>query len=133
MCSKFSQLKYFKYYYYKRNIKSIGYMLIYALIQILLVVIQANTYIKSNSVILVARCCGILISFNMAIVVILIFRRLTTLLRGTKFGYKYLPLDELLSFHKFSGVFILVLSLVHTIAHCINLCKFIKYHYSLEL
>jgi hypothetical protein len=120
---KFITSKYLNTEFYRNNLAYFLFIVIYLILQILLVVIQLIFYAKNNDAVLVARACGILISFNMGFVLILISRRLTTWLRCTKFGQKCLPLDEFIEFHKIIGVFILILSIGHTLAHCINLCN----------
>lgn len=116
--------KYFNATFYRNNLAYFMFLLIYLLLQVLLVIIQMIYYVNNNDAILVARACGILISFNMCFVLFLISRRLITWLRGTAFGQKCLPCDEFIEFHKLVGVFVLILSLVHTLGHCVNLCEF---------
>ena len=119
---RFLNSKYFNRIFYRNNLAYFSFIIFYLILQILLIIIQTMYYINSNNAILVARAGGVLISFNMAFVLILISRRLITWLRSTKFGQKCLPLDEFIQFHKIIGVFILVLSIFHTIGHLINLC-----------
>jgi hypothetical protein len=116
--------RYFKSSYYKNNSSYFIFILLYIILQVFLVVIQLHVYRDSNGAILVARACGILLNFNMGFVLILVLRGLITWLRGTSIGRKCLPSDDFLGFHKAIGLFILILSVLHTLGHCINLCKY---------
>jgi hypothetical protein len=119
----FLNSKYFNSVFYRNNLAFFAFIIFYLILQILLIVIQTLYYLNNNNAILVARACGILISFNMGFVLILISRRLNTWLRSSKFGQKCLPLDEFIQFHKLIGVFILILSIAHSVGHFINLCN----------
>ena len=119
----FKKRKFFRASFYRNNTAFFSTILIYIIIQIVLIVIQMHLYSQVNNYVKVARAGGILLNFNSCIVILLVLRRLTTWLRNSEFGRKCLALDEFLNFHKFIGFFILVLSLMHTIAHCLNLCK----------
>ena len=123
----FINSKYLNSVFYRNNLAYFSFIVFYIILQILLIVIQILYYLNSNKAILLARTCGILISFNMAFVLILISRRLSTWLRSTKFGQKCLPLDEFIQFHKLIGVFILILSIAHSAGHFINLCNILFY------
>ena len=118
--------KYLNGAFYRNNLAYFSFILFYLILQVILIIIQTIYYIRSNDAILAARACGVLISFNMAFVLILISRRLITWLRSTKFGQKCLPLDEFIQFHKIIGVFLLILSIGHSVGHIINLCIYFK-------
>jgi DMSO reductase anchor subunit len=121
--NKISKSKYFSILYYRNNLTLIIFLLIYLLISAGLVVIQVYIYRDDNLEIKVARSCGILISFNMAFIILLVLRRPNTWLRSRKFARYCLPFDDFIQIHKAIGFIILFLSFVHTIAHSLNLCN----------
>ncbi len=123
VCARVKNSRYLKSSYYKNNLAYYLFVLMYVLVLILLVIIQAQVYKNENVAIQIARGAGILISFNMVLVLILVMRGIITWLRSTNIGRKCLPSDEFLDFHKYIGVAIMVLSIVHTIGHCVNLCQ----------
>jgi hypothetical protein len=124
LCSQIKQSRYFKSSYYTNNCAFYLFIFVYIIIQTILVIIQMVLYKQENSAVLVARAAGILLSFNMVFVLFLVLRSLITWLRSTNIGRKCLPSDDFLDFHKYIGVFILILSILHTMGHCINLCEF---------
>lgn len=115
--------KYFKWSHYKNNFEIFSFIIIYVISIISLSIHQLWSYWDVNIPLKIARVCGILISFNFAFSLVLVLRKTSSLLRNRKFSQTFLPLDNFLSFHKFVGVFIFVLCIVHTISHCVNLCK----------
>lgn len=122
-CHGKTKSKYFRMSYYRNNLSFFLTFLVYLLIQIGLALLQYYLYIESNVAVRIARIGGILINFNSVLVILLVLRRLTTWIRNSAIGRNYLPIDDSIKFHKFVGLFIFVLSLVHTAAHCVNLCK----------
>jgi len=74
---------------------------------------------------IIARMCGNSLNFNCALVLGLVLRKHFTWLR-TKGAGSFLPLDDYIELHKIVGIVILIETIVHTIAHLINLyekCK----------
>lgn len=120
---KIKKSKYFTLSYYRNNISFFFTILIYFVIQIILAIIQYFLYIESNLAVRFARIGGILLNFNSSLIVLLVLRRLVTWLRNSLLGRNFLPVDNFIKFHKFIGIFILFFSILHTVAHCINLCK----------
>jgi hypothetical protein len=111
-------------YQFKINLPIIISLLLYTTIHIILVTVQVLSYIDDKNIaIIIARVSGILISFNISLILLLIMKRSFTRLRRIKWVNAGLPIDHFLSMHKFIGVFILALSLVHTCAHLVNICK----------
>jgi hypothetical protein len=109
--------------YYKNNLSWLFAILIYMIVQIVLVTVQWILYKDSNIFLITARLAGILLNFNSCLIIVIVLRRLWTWMRSTIVGRMFLPIDEFINFHKRLGVWILILSLIHTFAHCINLCK----------
>jgi hypothetical protein len=105
----------------KNNLSRFLIILSYAIIQIILCTIQYELYISSNIATKVARLCGILLSLNSCVIILLAMRRLVTWVRNSFCG-KFLPVDDFIEFHKYLGFYLFILSLIHTIAHCVNLC-----------
>lgn len=111
--------------FYRNNLSFFIICFLYLILQIILAIIQYLIYIDVNPAVKVARIGGILLDLNSSLIVLLALRRLTTWIRNSVVGRNYLPMDDVIKFHKFIGIFIVVLSLVHTIGHCVNLCKII--------
>ena len=109
----------------KSNLSLFIFVWTYFIIQIILVSVQVVYYMKKNAniCVLVARAAGILISFNMSFIILLILRRFLTWLASKKFMRTCLPFEHFQNLHKIIGIFILILSFIHTIAHCVNQCK----------
>ena len=105
----------------KNNLSRFLIVLSYLIIQIILCIIQYELYISSNVAVKVARLCGILLNLNSCVIILLAMRRLITWVRNSFCG-KFLPVDDFIQFHKFLGFYLLILSLIHTSAHCVNLC-----------
>jgi hypothetical protein len=116
--------KYCNPQFYKSNLSFFLFVFIYILIQIILVIYRVIQYKDSNWAVIIARSAGILLAFNMSFVILLILKRFLTWLGNLKIFRVVFPIDEFLSVHKFIGTYILVLSFIHTIAHCVNQCKF---------
>jgi hypothetical protein len=119
--SKFS--KYTRLSFYRNNISFFAIIIFYIIISIILISVQLSYYSKNNAAVRVARTAGILLNFNCSLIILLVLRRLLTWLRNSFIGTNFLPLDDFIKFHKFIGFFIILISLVHTLAHAINLCK----------
>ncbi len=120
--------KCFSLQFYKSNFSFCIFILIYVLIHIGLVIQRIVQYKDSNAAIIVARSAGILLDFNMSFIILLVLKRCLTWLGTINILRIILPIGDFLAIHKFVGIFILVLSFVHTIAHCVNQCKiFNKY------
>ena len=122
--SKFS--KFFDPKFYRANLSLCFFTLVYVLIQIGIIVDRVFRYIDKNPAIIVARSAGILLSFNMSLIVLLILKRCLTWVGNIKVLRKILPINDFVTIHKCIGVYILVLSFIHTIAHCVNQCKIFK-------
>lgn len=122
-CHGKTKSKYFRMSYYRNNLSFFITFIVYLLLQIGLGLLQYFLYIQSNWAVRIARVGGILINLNSGLVILLVLRRLTTWIRNSAIGRNYLPIDDSIKFHKFVGLFIFFLSLVHTTAHCVNLCK----------
>lgn len=105
----------------KNNLSRFLIVLSYLIIQIILCIIQYELYISSNVAVKVARLCGILLNLNSCVIILLAMRRLITWVRNSFCG-KFLPVDDFIQFHKFLGFYLLILSIIHTSAHCVNLC-----------
>ena len=109
---------------FRNNFSFVVAIFIYWLVQIWLVVFQYINYIDETSkLIKLARCCGILLNFNSSLIILLVLRKLTTLLRNNYSTRLLLPLDDFIDYHKSIGIILMLLSLIHTLAHCLNLCK----------
>ena len=63
------------------------------------------------------------LNFNGAFVVALMLRHSLTFLRSTTFGSRYLPIDYSIDYHKMVGFNISFLTIIHTVAHLVNIRK----------
>ena len=108
--------------YLKDNISRVIVLLLYISVNIALtlyVTIYRAVVLKSAVFPVLARISGMLLNFNCSLIVVLMLRRTVLLIRSTVL-YKFLPIDNHISFHKFVGRLIGVLSIFHMIAHAIN-------------
>ena len=120
--SKFS--KYTRLSFYRNNLSFFGIIIAYIILSIILIFVQLSYYSDYNAAVKVARTAGILLNFNCSLIILLVLRRLLTWLRNSFIGTNFLPLDDFIKFHKFIGFFLILLTVVHTIGHSINLCLF---------
>ena len=118
--------KYTRLSFYRNNLSFFVLILVYIIVNASLVGIQLHLYKDFNSALKTARVGGILLNFNCSLIILLVLRRLLTWLRNSVIGTSFLPLDDFIKFHKFIGMFIFVLTILHTIGHLINLCTFVK-------
>ena len=96
------------------------FLLIYWLVNIGLFILNAVRYKDNNGWVIVARGAGMVLNFNGTFVVVLMLRSCLTWLRTTRVGH-YLPLDQTVLFHKMVGLVIAFFTLVHTVAHLVNI------------
>jgi hypothetical protein len=110
-------------FFNRNNLSKILTIIVYILIQLFFVLLKLLIfYPEVNPYLKVARAAGILISFNSCLIILLVLRRAITWIRNTKIGHYYPVLDEFREFHKFIGMWLVVLALIHTIGHALNLC-----------
>ena len=121
----FKKNKFMRLSFYKNNLTFFVSILIYILINIGLIIYQLISYWDSNLAIKFARVGGIILSFNSCLLLVLVLRLFVTWIRSTHIGRNYLPIDDFLFFHKFIGYVIFIAIIMHTIAHCVNLCRFL--------
>ena len=114
--------------FYKNNSSFFISILAYILLSIFFVLIQLLVLFPNVYwYVAMARACGILINFNSCLIILLVLRRLSTWVRNTVLGPKFAVLDDFLIFHKFIGILILILSFIHTLGQCINMCKYYSF------
>ena len=92
----------------------------YVLINALCMGIAYWNYATYSPWVICARMFGNSLNFNCALIVMLMLRKHITWLR-IKGGAAILPLDQSIEIHRIVGIVILVESLVHTLAHLVNL------------
>ncbi|XP_059475069.1 NADPH oxidase 5 isoform X2 [Neocloeon triangulifer] len=105
--------------YMKNNYVYLVFLAVFLLVNIGLFISRAIQYRKSNWYTILARACGQCLNFDCMFVLVLMLRQSITFLR-TRGWSVILPLDQHIYFHKLTGVFIFVFSVVHTIMHLIN-------------
>lgn len=97
--------------------------ILYILVNVALliyVIIYRARVLKAPVFLVFARIGGMLLNFNCAFIIVLMLRQTMLLIRSNRILRRLIPVDEHIDFHKFVGRFIAVLSLIHTIAHIIN-------------
>ena len=92
----------------------------YGIIHFLCALSAFLSYRKENIYVITARIFGNSLNFNCSFILVLVLRKHLTWLRSTS-AANLLPIDDSIEIHKIIGIIILVESLIHTIAHFINL------------
>lgn len=103
----------------------------YGIIHFLCALTAYLSYRNENLFVIIARICGNSLNFNCSFILVLVLRKHLTWLRSTS-AATFLPLDDSIEIHKIIGIVILVESLIHTIAHFINLyivCVRLNFNY----
>eukprot|EP00057_Strongylocentrotus_purpuratus_P035141 XP_797866.3 PREDICTED: NADPH oxidase 5-like [Strongylocentrotus purpuratus] len=75
---------------------------------------------RHPAAIIIARSAGRCLSFECCFVLVLMLRKLLTILRNT-FLMSVLPLDQHVIIHKIVAIFIIILSVIHTAGHIANI------------
>ncbi|XP_006823383.1 NADPH oxidase 5-like [Saccoglossus kowalevskii] len=112
----------FIYRYLGDNQKCVAFLACYVLLNMALFAEAGyqNYGAPSDVWIAIAKGSGRCLSFNTMFIVILMLRKCLTWLRRTMLGY-YLPLDDHVMLHKMVGWIIVILSIIHTVSHLLNL------------
>jgi hypothetical protein len=125
--SKYGDLKssrYFSTSFYKNNPSYVACFFIYVILSIFFVLLQTLAlYPNIPWYVVFARAAAILIYFNTDLILLTVLRRNVTWFRNTIIGKKLTFIDEFIEFHKFMGIWNFILSWIHSIGQCINLCK----------
>lgn len=122
---------YFTKHYLINNRKHLIWTSLYILINTGLF-LTCLRYRHTNAAVVIARGCGMCLNFNSALLALTMLRHTLTWLRMTVMRY-FLPIDNHVSYHRFIGYFCVVLSVVHTVAHLINIGKSVSVLYCQEL
>ena len=112
--------------YIKDNLSRIVFVILYFLANLALllyVAIYWSVVMKSNGFVVVARISGMLLNFNCAFVIVLMLKQTIRLIRTNKRLRNWIPVDDHIDFHRFVGRVIVVLALVHSIAHMSNFAR----------
>ncbi len=107
----------------KNNRSYVVVILLYILLNVglsLYVVIYRSVVLKSNVFIVFARICGMLLNLNCSLILILMLKQTILLIRSKKHLRQWIPVDSYVDFHKLLGLFIGILSFIHSVAHMIN-------------
>lgn len=108
-----------KWSYIRNNWASVTFLFIYLSINLGLFVSRAIEYCEHNGYVIVARACGQCLNFTCAFILVFVLRQSLTWLRTHGLS-KYLPIDQHLYYHKVTGWFILIYSVLHTVMHIGN-------------
>ena len=120
----FKSSRYFNKSFYKNNPSYVVCFFIYVALSIFFVLLQ--TLVLHPNIpwyVVFARSAAILIYFNTDLILLTVLRRNVTWFRNTIIGKKLTFIDEFIEFHKFMGIWNFILSWIHSIGQCINLCK----------
>ncbi|ELU05066.1 hypothetical protein CAPTEDRAFT_147607, partial [Capitella teleta] len=102
------------------NFRLISFLSVFALVNAVLFAFNAWRYWGANGYVIIARGCGMCLNFDCAFVVVLMLRYTLTWLRMTALRF-ILPFDESVMLHKVVGYVICILTVLHTVAHLINI------------
>eukprot|EP00071_Canis_lupus_P034641 XP_022268198.1 NADPH oxidase 5 isoform X3 [Canis lupus familiaris] len=91
----------------------------FAGLHLLLFALAASEHRARGASVMVAKGCGQCLNLDGSFIAVLMLRRCLTWLRATWLA-QVLPLDQNIQFHQFVGYVVIVLSLVHTVAHIVN-------------
>lgn len=103
----------------KFNFLTLFWSLVYIAANGILLYQTFQEYAQAGLAIQIARASAAGVYLNSALILLPVCRALWTWLRHTLAG-RLLPLDKLLSFHRITGVAIVIFSVVHTVAHTVN-------------
>uniref|UniRef100_A0A1B6DLA4 NAD(P)H oxidase (H(2)O(2)-forming) n=1 Tax=Clastoptera arizonana TaxID=38151 RepID=A0A1B6DLA4_9HEMI len=122
--SIFGQLSHLKPYqlsrpYIRNNYVYLSFLVFLLAVNVGLFISRSIQYRKSSYFVILARACGQCLNFNCMFVLVLMLRHSITFLRTRGFS-SFLPLDQHIYFHKLTGVFIFLYSVLHTIMHLLN-------------
>ncbi|XP_019856436.1 PREDICTED: NADPH oxidase 5-like [Amphimedon queenslandica] len=95
------------------------FLSVFFMINTVLFVEAAIRYRESMFLVSIARGAGACLNFSPVVVLILMYRHIATLIRSTRLSFLF-PLDKFIKLHKIVGYTIIVLSLVHFLAHLAN-------------
>lgn len=107
------------------NLSRVMTVLVYILINLVLmlyVAIYRAAVLKAHVLVVFARMSGMLLNFNCAFIIVLMLKQTILLMRTTQL-YKWLPIDGHIDFHKSVGRLIVVLSVIHAVAHIANFAR----------
>lgn len=111
-------MKRFKYFVQNKQ-ATIFFWTLYTAIHLACMLTAYAQYSKENVYVQVARVFGNSLNFNCSLILVLVLRKHLTWLR-IKGGNSLLPIDEFIQIHKVIGIVILIETLIHTVAHLIN-------------
>jgi hypothetical protein len=97
----------------------------YILINFACMLTALLSYIDKSPFVIIARMFGNSLNFNCSLILVLVLRKHLTWLREKGAGF-FVPIDDSIEIHKKIGIVILIETLMHTLAHLINLyfvCK----------
>ena len=117
--------RFFKINFWRNNWSELVAIVLFILVHVALItyvlIIRASASVSAKF----ARVPGMLLNFTCALTILLILKRILTWIRTSHLGRKFSVLDGLLDFHKALGIYITILSFVHSFGHFFNFCKFL--------
>lgn len=128
-CQGLKNSKYLSLNFYKQNPSYIYLFSVYIILSVFFVILQLTVLHPNLPWYLVfARGSAVLIYFNTILIILTVLRRIITWFRNLTNGKNISVIDDFIEFHKIMGIWIFILSFIHTLGQCINLCKFSFYY-----
>lgn len=126
-CQGIKNSKYLNFNFYKQNPTYAVVFSLYIILSIFFVILQL-TVLHPNIpwYVAFARGAAILIYFNTNLIILVVLRSIITWIRNLLINVKLSVIDDFIQFHKFMGIWICILSFIHTLGQCINLCRLFK-------
>lgn len=113
------------------NRASFTFWSVYTLISVACALTAYFSYSDQNPWVIMARMCGNNLNFNCSLILFLVCRKHATWMRS-KGANSIVPIDDFIEIHKKIGIVILTQSVIHTVAHLVNLfivCNLNNYNY----
>ncbi|KAI1280879.1 NADPH oxidase 5 [Halotydeus destructor] len=105
--------------YIANNATSFFFLVAFILANVILFTTRLRAYRESNYYVMFARAGGQCLNFTCAFTLALMLRKCITAMRSSGIS-DYLPVDQHIYYHKLTGMFIGVYSLLHTAMHIFN-------------
>jgi hypothetical protein len=106
--------------YVKNNANRIGFLILYILSIISLIIYRVFTLKNETIWYMIARVSGILINFNFAVAISLMLKQTMTIIRRIYYLRLLIPVDDHIDAHRLVGTMLSISALTHTIGHTVQ-------------
>ncbi len=109
--------------YFNDHLSYVILLIIYILLNLglaLYVIIYRSTVEKKSVLAIFARTSGMLLNFNCTFVIVLMLKQTILYIRSNKWLRRCIPVEDHIDSHKSVARFIVVLAIIHAIAHMID-------------